>query len=57
MNLRTPPGPLLVAHDYMHLLLRLRVRVRPESVLLLIECTRCGGNHPLSQRKWPLINK
>jgi hypothetical protein len=57
VNLRTPPGPLLVAHDYMQLMFKLHVPVKPGTVVLLIECTRCGGNHPLSQCRWPLINK
>lgn len=46
----------LAAHAYMQLMFRLRVPVHAGTVVQF-ECTRCGGNHPLSQCRWPLTKR
>lgn len=30
---------------------------KPQAPAAGVECTRCGGVHPLSQCSWPLIEK
>jgi hypothetical protein len=39
----------------MQLMFKLRVPVKPGTVVLMIECTYCGGPHPRSQCAWPLV--
>lgn len=56
-GLRTPPNSHLAAHEYMQLMFKLRVPVKPGTVVLMIECTYCGGPHPRSQCAWPLVGK
>lgn len=52
---RTSVDAHMAAYTFLHLMLRLGVRSCQVYMLRPVECTRCGGNHPLSECKWPLI--
>lgn len=54
---RTTTSQHMVAHEYIDLLCRLGVAAKPGSIVLLVECTRCGGGHALSECRWPVVEK
>lgn len=49
----TPPLAAMAAYGYLFLMLRLGVHTVP--TFPLMQCTRCGGAHELSDCLWPRV--